>query len=251
MAEIQINATGGDVAEQTSMQAGEGLTATDPLPVLLSVEQFSAHEKEERTEAEFSQDGPAIIPLPEYEDPLHCEDPVMHISGTGHWFLEGWIGDHSVDFLVDSGSSVTAMSDILYKNLVQAGASVGALQITARTLRSANGTGIEVLGCSRCSVSFLGLRMEFPIIICSLAAGTDAIIGTDVLGSVLPHTLDIRMDCCLHELHCNCTGEIQPYQVAFLRWAIHQYRHIQRLFCTAPSGLLVAVHCHLAACWRD
>ena len=97
-----------------------------------------------------------------------------------------------MDFLVDSGSSVTAMSDILYKNLVQAGAPVGALQITARTLRSANGTGIEVLGCSRCSVSFLGLRTEFPIIICSLAAGTDSIIGTDVLGSVLPHTLDIN-----------------------------------------------------------
>ena len=72
------------------------------------------------------------------------------------------------------------------------GAPVGALQATARTLRSANGTGIEVLGCSRCSVSFLGLRTEFPIIICSLAAGTDAIIGTDVLGSVLPHTLDIK-----------------------------------------------------------
>ena len=36
----------------------------------------------------------------------------MHISGAGHWFLEGWIGDHSVEFLVDSGSSVTAMSDV-------------------------------------------------------------------------------------------------------------------------------------------
>ena len=82
------------------------------------------------------------------------------------------------------------MSDMFYMNLVDAGAPVGALQITARTLHSANGTGIEVLGCSRCSVSFLGT--EFPIIICSLAAGTDAIIGTDVLGSVLPHTLDIK-----------------------------------------------------------
>ena len=63
----------------------------------------------------------------------------------------------------------------------------------------------------------------------------------------------LRMDCCLHrvELHYNYIGEIQPYQVAFLQWAIHPYRHIQRLFCTAPSGLLVAVHCHLAACWRD
>ena len=246
MAEIQINATGGDVAEQTSIQTEGGLTAADSLPVQDGVEQFSAHEREEHTEADFSQDGPTIIPLSKYEDPLHCEDPVMHISGTGHWFLEGWIGDHSVDFLVDSGSSVTAMSDILYRNLVQAGAPVGALQITARTLRSANGTSIEVLGCSRCSVSFLGLRTEFPIIICSLAAGTDAIIGTDVLGSVLPHTLDIKNGLLFAQ-----GGAIQSYQVVFLRWAIHRYRLIQRLFCTAPSGLLVAVHCHLVACWRD
>ena len=148
-----------------------------------SVEQFSAHERE----TEFSQEGQPIIPLPECEDPLQYEDPVMHISGTGNWCLEGWIGDHSVEFLVDSGSSVTAMSDIMYINLVQAGAPVGALQITARTLRSANGTGIEVLGCSCCSVSFLGLRTEFPIIICSLAAGTDAIIGTNQINFILQH----------------------------------------------------------------
>ena len=116
----------------------------------------------------------------------------MQISGTGHWFLEGWIGDHSVEFLVDSGSSVTAMSDSFYRNLVQADAPLGVLKVTARTLRSANGTGIEVMGCSRCSVSFLGLRTEFPIIICDLPTGTDAIIGTDVLDSVLPHTLDVK-----------------------------------------------------------
>ena len=192
MADIQISATGGDVTELTFIQTRRGLTATDSLPVQDGVEQFSAHEREEITETEVSREGQPIVPSSEYEDPLHYEDPVMHISGTGHWILEGWIGDHSVELLVDSGSSVTAMSDIFHRNLVHAGAPVGALQITARTLRSANGTGIEVLGCSRCSVSFLGLRTEFPIIVCSLAAGTDAIIGTDVLGSVLPHTLDIK-----------------------------------------------------------
>ena len=186
MADIQISATGGDVTEQTSIQTRRGLTATDSPPVQDGAEQFAAHEREELTETEVSRERQPIVPSSECEDPLHYEDPVMHISGTGHWFLEGWIGDHSVEFLVDSGS------DIFYRNLVHAGAPVGALQITARTLRSANGTGIEVLGCSRCSVSFLGLRTEFPIIVCSLAAGTDAIIGTDVLGSVLPHTLDIK-----------------------------------------------------------
>ena len=143
MADIQISATGGDVTEQTSIQIRRGSTVADSPPVEDDVEQFSAHEELN-------------------EDPLYYEDPVMHISGAGHWSLEGWIGDHAVDFLVDSGSSVTAMSDIFYKNLVHAGAPVGALQITARTLRSANGTGIEVLGCSSCSVSFLGFADGIP-----------------------------------------------------------------------------------------
>ena len=31
----------------------------------------------------------------------HVDDSVLQISGAGHWFLEGWIGDHSVEFLVD------------------------------------------------------------------------------------------------------------------------------------------------------
>ena len=88
--------------------------------------------------------------------------------------------------------SVTAMSDSLYQTPVRAGAPVGALGYTSRTLRSANGTGIEVSGFSHCVVSFMGLQTEFPILVCDLAMGTNAIIGTDVLGSVLPHTLDIK-----------------------------------------------------------
>ena len=63
------------------------------------------------------------------------DDAILHISGVSHWFLEGWIGDHSVEFLVDSGSSVTAISDSLYQTLVYAGAPVGVLGCTSRTLR--------------------------------------------------------------------------------------------------------------------
>ena len=91
------------------------------------MEQFPTREEEEVTETEISRDGQPVVPSSGCEDPLRYEDPVMQISGTGHWFLEGWIGDHSVEFLVDSGSSVTAMSDIFYRNLVYAGAPLGAL----------------------------------------------------------------------------------------------------------------------------
>ena len=67
---------------------------------------------------------------------------------------------------------------------------MGKLRPTTRRLRSANGSQIDILGCSFCVVSFLGLRAEFPILVCDLS--TDAIIGTDMLGSILPHTLDIK-----------------------------------------------------------
>ena len=65
-----------------------------------------------------------------------------------------------------------------------------ALQTTPMKLRGANGSSIEILGCSSCVVSFLGLQTEFTILVCDL--NTDAIIGTDTLGLVLAHTLDIK-----------------------------------------------------------
>ena len=140
---------------------------------------------------ETTQTG-SLMDRPDSPYTNHVDDSVLQISGAGHWFLEGWIGDHSVEYLVDSGSSVAAMSDSLYQTLVQTGAPVGALGYTSRTLRGANGTRIGVSGCSHCVVSFMGLQTEFPILVCDLATGTDAIIGTDVLGSVLPHALDIK-----------------------------------------------------------
>ena len=131
------------------------------------------------------------FPFPDREESGHTDLRSLHrpayclplrSQSTGHWFLAGWIGDHYVEFLVDS----------FYQTLVHAGASLGTLEHTARTLRSANGTGIEVLGCSRCVVLFMGLQTQFLIIICNLTTGTDAIFGTDVLGSVLPPTLVIK-----------------------------------------------------------
>ena len=53
------------------------------------------------------QDGivPVIHPVDQSVNWSHSvdshpdEEAVMQISGAGHWFLEGWIGDHAVDFL--------------------------------------------------------------------------------------------------------------------------------------------------------
>ena len=74
----------------------------------------------------------------EVVDSKQTEENIMQISGTGHWFLEGWIGDHAVDFLVDSGSAVTALSRSFFNTLSEAGAPVGVLRPTTRRLRGAN-----------------------------------------------------------------------------------------------------------------
>ena len=148
------------------------------------------------------------------------EEAVMQISGAGHWFLEGWIGDHAVDFLLDSGSAVTAVSGTFYKTLMGAGAPVGELRPTTRRLRGANGSQIDILGCSFCVVSFLGLRAEFPILVCDLS--TDAIIGTDILGSILPHTLDIKHGLLFTEGGCpfNYIAGMLHYQDVCSPWGI-------------------------------
>ena len=104
------------------------------------------------------------------------EEDIMQISGKGHWFLEGWIGDHAVDFLVDSGSAVTAVSHSFFNRLSEMGAPVGPVRQTDRRLRGANGSQIEISGCSYCMVSFLGLRAGFDVLVCDLS--TDAIIGS-------------------------------------------------------------------------
>ena len=51
VADIQINATGGEFTEQTSIQIRRGSTITDFPPVEDDVEQFPAREEEEVTEA--------------------------------------------------------------------------------------------------------------------------------------------------------------------------------------------------------
>ena len=60
---------------------------------------------------------------------------------------------------------------------------MGEIRPTNRRLRGANGSQSDILGCSFCVVSFLGLQTEFPILVCDLS--TDAIIGMDIKHGLL------------------------------------------------------------------
>ena len=133
---------------------------------------LSPDTEEHRSSADMDQDAArsytTIRPVSESVDwsvavdNQQTDEDVMQISGAGHWFLEGWIGDHAVDFLVDSGSAVTAISRSFFNTLSEAGAPVGVLRPTARRLRGANGSQIDISGCSSCVVSFLGPENRVP-----------------------------------------------------------------------------------------
>ena len=109
------------------------------------------------------------------------EEAVMQISGAGHWFLEGWIGDHAVDFLVDSGSAVTAVSTSFYKSLREVGAPVGEIRATNRRLRGANGSRIDPLAVLRIqnrSSSLYHSHCRWPVDATKwTAGGFDCLLG--------------------------------------------------------------------------
>ena len=114
--------------------------------------------KEDRSTSKTDQEYVTTNPVrksvdwSESVDDQQTEENIMQISGTGHWFLQGWIGDHAVDFLVDSGSAVTAISRPFFNRLSEAGVPVGVLRPTTRKLRGANGSQIEISSCSYCVV---------------------------------------------------------------------------------------------------
>ena len=128
---------------------------------------------------------------------------------------------------------------------------VRVLRPTDRRLRGANGSMIEILGCSSCVVSFLGLRTEFPVLVCDLS--TYAIIGTDTLGSILPHTLDIKKGLLFTEggvsLQLHCRDAALSGRVFTVGHRV-RFHHVLRRYYIAPHGQWAAGRFRRVACWR-
>ena len=97
-----------------------------------------------------------------------------------------------------------------------------------------------------------GSAVELPMLVCDLASGTDAIIGTDVLGSVLPHTLDIKNGLLFTDgvPRCSYIGGMLCFPAAFSQLATVPFHLIQRLYSIVPYVLLAGVLCHPVGCWR-
>ena len=107
------------------------------------------------------------------------------------WYLAGWIKDSPIDFLVDPGAVVSAISLQCYERLVDAGAIHTPLKLMQMELEAANKSDMTVHGMCSLELSVHGLVIQIDTVVVDL--NCQAILGMDTLGDAtkLPFTLDL------------------------------------------------------------
>ena len=107
------------------------------------------------------------------------------------WYLAGWIEDSPIEFLVDPGAVVSALSLKCYENLVAAGSINTPLTGLDLELEAANKSDMKIYGmCSfELIVHILSITMDTVVV----DLNCQAILGMDILGDAtkLPFILDL------------------------------------------------------------
>ena len=107
------------------------------------------------------------------------------------WYLAGWIKDSPIDFLVDPGAVVSAISLQCFERLVDAGAIHTPLKGMQMELEAANKSDMTVHGMCSLELSVHGLVIHIDTVVVDL--NCQAILGMDILGDAtkLPFILDL------------------------------------------------------------
>ena len=107
------------------------------------------------------------------------------------WYLAGWIKDSPIDFLVDPGAVVSAISLQCYDKLVDAGAIHTPLKAMQMELEAANKSDMTVHGMCSLELSVHGLIIHIDTVVVDL--NCQAIPGMDILCDTtkLPFILDL------------------------------------------------------------
>ena len=144
---------------------------------------------------DFSDAGSLITQAPQ-PDSIHAtinalSSWVSAIQPRESWYLAGWIGDSPIDFLVDPGAVVSAISLPCYEKLVEAKAILTPMRAIRMELEAANKSDMRVHGMCNLDLSVHGLLINMDTLVVDL--NCHAILGMDVLGdaSKLPFILDL------------------------------------------------------------
>ena len=107
------------------------------------------------------------------------------------WYLAGWIDDSPIDFLVDPGAVVSALSLQCYEKLVAAGSINTPLTELNLELEAANKSDMKIHGMCSLELIVHGLVVNMDTVVVDL--NCQAILGMDILGdsTKLPFILDL------------------------------------------------------------
>ena len=144
---------------------------------------------------DFSDAGSLITQAPQ-SNPMHATINALStwmsaIQPRESWYLAGWIGDSPIDFLVDPGAVVSAISLQSYEKLAEADAILTPMKAMHMELEAANKSDMRVHGMCNLELSVHGLLINIDAVVVDL--NCQAILGMDILGdaSKLPFILDL------------------------------------------------------------
>ena len=144
---------------------------------------------------DFSDAGSLITQAPQ-SNPIHATINALltwmsAIQRRESWYLAGWIRDSPIDFLVDTGAVVSAISLQCYEKLVETDAILTPMRAMKIELEAANKSDMRVHGMCNLELSVHGLIINIDAVVVDL--NCQAILGMDILGdaSKLPFILDL------------------------------------------------------------
>ena len=112
---------------------------------------------------------------------------ISAVQSRESWYLAGWIEDSPIEFLVDPGAVVSALSLKCYENLVAA----GSINTPLTELEAANRSDMKIYGMRSFELIVHGLSINMDTVVVDL--NCQAILGMDILGDAtkLPFILDL------------------------------------------------------------
>ena len=144
---------------------------------------------------DFSDTGSLITQAPQSQS-IHAtinalSSWVSAIQPRESWYLAGWIGDSPIDFLVDPGAVVSAISLQSYEKLLETNAILTPMRAIHMELEAANKSDMSVHVMCNLELSVHGLIINMDALVVDL--NCHAILGMDILGdaSKLPFILDL------------------------------------------------------------
>ena len=169
---------------------------TEVIEVEIHSEETNAQHLVHFEDAQDRSDAGSLITQAPQSDPIHATINALStwisaVQPRESWYLAGWIKDSPIDFLVDPGAVVSAISLQCYDKHVDADAILTPLKVMQMELEAANKSDMRVHGMCTLELSVHGLLINIDAVVVDL--NCQAILGMDILGDAtkLPFILDL------------------------------------------------------------